>query len=100
MQGDTLKLLDDIAVLRPTVFCSVPRLFNKIYDKVLSGVKAKGGASSFLFNTAFNQKKANLHKTVHHWLWDKVVFGQVSHGGEIRDGSCVMAHVGDDDDDD
>ncbi|KAI7879036.1 acetyl-CoA synthetase-like protein [Lichtheimia hyalospora FSU 10163] len=85
-QGDTLKLLDDIAVLRPTVFCSVPRLFNKIYDKVLSGVKAKGGASSFLFNTAFNQKKANLHKTVHHWLWDKVVFAQIRAklGGRIR----------------
>ena len=32
--GDVAKLLDDIAVLRPTVFCSVPRLWNRIYDKV------------------------------------------------------------------
>lgn len=32
--GDVLRLLDDIAVLRPTVFCSVPRLWNRIYDKV------------------------------------------------------------------
>ncbi|KAG2224348.1 hypothetical protein INT45_006748 [Circinella minor] len=85
-QGDTLKLLDDIAELRPTVFCSVPRLFNKIYDKVLAGVKAKGGVSQYLFNTAFNQKKANIHKTVHHWLWDRVVFGQVRAklGGRIK----------------
>ncbi|KAF9930018.1 hypothetical protein BGZ65_005535, partial [Modicella reniformis] len=36
-QGDTLKLLDDVAILQPTVFVSVPRLFNRIYDKVLAG---------------------------------------------------------------
>lgn len=28
---DNLKLMDDLAVLRPTIFCSVPRLYNKIY---------------------------------------------------------------------
>ena len=32
--GDVLRLLEDIAVLRPTVFPSVPRLWNRIYDKV------------------------------------------------------------------
>jgi long-chain acyl-CoA synthetase len=32
--GDVQRLLDDIQVLRPTVFCSVPRLWNRIYDKV------------------------------------------------------------------
>jgi long-chain acyl-CoA synthetase len=69
--------LDDIAELKPTVFCSVPRLFNRIYDKVLAGVKAKGGVSAYLFNSAFNAKKANINKTVHHWLWDRVVFAGV-----------------------
>jgi long-subunit acyl-CoA synthetase (AMP-forming) len=28
---DNLKLMDDLAVLRPTVFASVPRLYNRIY---------------------------------------------------------------------
>jgi long-chain acyl-CoA synthetase len=85
-QGDTNKLLDDIAELKPTVFCSVPRLFNRIYDKVLAGVKQKGGASQYMFNTAFNAKKAHLNKTVHHWLWDRVVFGQIRAklGGRLR----------------
>lgn len=76
-QGDTAKLLDDIAELKPTVFCSVPRLFNRIYDKVLAGVRAKGGLSSFLFHRAFGSKKANLDTTVYHWLWDRLVFSQV-----------------------
>ncbi|ORZ22655.1 hypothetical protein BCR42DRAFT_406711 [Absidia repens] len=85
-QGDTTKLLDDIAELKPTVFCAVPRLFNRIYDKVLSGVKAKGGLSSYLFFKAFNAKKANLNKTVHHRLWDRLVFSQIRSklGGRIR----------------
>ncbi|KAI9251955.1 hypothetical protein BY458DRAFT_523446 [Sporodiniella umbellata] len=85
-QGDTLKLLDDIAELKPTVFCSVPRLFNRIYDKVLAGVKAKGGISAYLFNTAFKSKKGYLNDTVQHWLWDRVVFGQIRQklGGRLR----------------
>ena len=29
---DNLKLMDDLAALRPTIFCSVPRLYNRIYD--------------------------------------------------------------------
>ena len=30
--GDLLKLRDDILTLRPTVFASVPRLYNKFYE--------------------------------------------------------------------
>ena len=35
-QGDTLKIIEDLAALRPTVFVSVPRLYNRIYDKASS----------------------------------------------------------------
>lgn len=86
-QGDTLKLLDDVAELKPTVFASVPRLYNRIYDKVLQGVKAKGGIGATLFNKAFAAKKAGLGSgTVHHWLWDALVFSKVRArlGGKVR----------------
>ena len=33
-QGDTLLLMEDIKAIRPTIFPSVPRLYNRIYDKV------------------------------------------------------------------
>ncbi|KAI8054543.1 hypothetical protein BDF22DRAFT_742476 [Syncephalis plumigaleata] len=85
--GDTLKLLDDVAELRPTVFVSVPRLFNRIYDKVWGGVKAKGGIAAYLFNTAYRQKLRGLRRgTVTHWLWDRLVFGTVRSklGGRVR----------------
>jgi long-subunit acyl-CoA synthetase (AMP-forming) len=37
-----LELLEDIQELRPTIFSSVPRLWNRIYDKVMAQV---GGLS-------------------------------------------------------
>jgi long-subunit acyl-CoA synthetase (AMP-forming) len=33
-RGDVLGLLDDIAALKPTIFVSVPRLWNRIHDRV------------------------------------------------------------------
>ena len=32
--GDTLKLKDDLRDLKPTIFCSVPRLYNRFYDLI------------------------------------------------------------------
>ncbi|RIA90730.1 hypothetical protein C1645_823030 [Glomus cerebriforme] len=86
-QGDTLKLLDDIAELKPTVFCSVPRLLNRVYDKVMAGVKAKGGVAQWMFTTAFNTKKQGLsHGSVDHWMWDRVVFAPIRArlGGRVK----------------
>ena len=34
--GDVLKLTDDCQALKPTMFPSVPRIFNRIYDKMKS----------------------------------------------------------------
>eukprot|EP00948_MAST-09A_sp_MAST-9A-sp1_P001934 g1934.t1 len=80
-QGDTLKILDDLAALRPTFFPSVPRLLNRIYDKILMGVKEAGGVKQTLFEYALQQKLDGLRHdkggdgTVKHWLWDRIVFG-------------------------
>jgi long-chain acyl-CoA synthetase len=85
-QGDTLKLLDDVAELKPTIFCSVPRLYNRIYDKVWAGVKAKGGLAELLFKTGFSSKRSNLTSTTKHFFWDALVFGKVRArlGGRVR----------------
>ncbi|KAG0297871.1 Long chain acyl-CoA synthetase 7 peroxisomal [Dissophora globulifera] len=86
-QGDTLKLLDDVAALQPTVFVSVPRLFNRIYDRVLAGVKAKGGVAAYLFDLAYATKKANLKRgIVDHMIWDRLVFGGIHArlGGKMK----------------
>jgi long-chain acyl-CoA synthetase len=86
-QGDTLKLLDDIAELKPTVFISVPRLLNRVYDKVMAGVKVKGGVAQWMFTKAFNAKKEGLsHGSVDHWMWDRLVFAPIRArlGGRVK----------------
>jgi len=36
--GQALELLDDLQELKPTVFPSVPRLYNRIYGKIKDGL--------------------------------------------------------------
>jgi len=45
-------LLEDFGKAQPHWFVSVPRVFEKIYSKVISGVEAKGGITQILFNWA------------------------------------------------
>lgn len=37
--GNILKLTEDIGVLKPTLFPSVPRLYNRIFGKIQDGLK-------------------------------------------------------------
>ncbi|HOO70167.1 MAG TPA: long-chain fatty acid--CoA ligase [Spirochaetota bacterium] len=45
-------IIDDIKEAKPQYFASVPRIFEKVYSKVVSGVEAKGGAALKIFNWA------------------------------------------------
>lgn len=48
--GNPLKLKEDLAEVRPTIFCSVPRLYNKFYDAILNSINSAGGVKTFLGN--------------------------------------------------
>lgn len=87
--GDTKKLLEDVATLKPTVFIVVPRVLNRIYDKVTAGVKEANIVKRSLFNWAFASKKAALLKTgepTKNSVWDSIVFKklQMLMGGNVR----------------
>jgi long-chain acyl-CoA synthetase len=45
-------LMDDFALAAPHWFVSVPRVFEKIHTKIISGAEAKGGAAEKIFNWA------------------------------------------------
>jgi long-chain acyl-CoA synthetase len=95
-QGDTLKLTEDMAILQPTVFASVPRLYNRIFDKIMGNVKATGGIKAALFNYAYKGKKHWLSKGyVRHSLWDRLVFGAVRArlGGKVQFMMCGAAPI-------
>ncbi|XP_058077618.1 long chain acyl-CoA synthetase 6, peroxisomal-like isoform X3 [Magnolia sinica] len=86
-QGDTLKLMDDLAALRPTIFCSVPRLYNRIYAGITNAVKTSGALRERLFTTAYNAKKqAIMNGKNPSPMWDRLVFNKIKAklGGRVR----------------
>ncbi|XVE63006.1 hypothetical protein DITRI_Ditri06bG0165000 [Diplodiscus trichospermus] len=90
-QGDNLKLMDDLIVLRPTIFCSVPRLYNRIYAGITNAVKASGALKERLFRAAYNSKKqAVMNGRKASPIWDKLVFNKIKEklGGRVRIMGC------------
>jgi long-chain acyl-CoA synthetase len=86
-RGDVLGLLDDIAELKPTLFCSVPRLWNRIYDKVQAGIRDGGFVKQKLFAVAYASKKKALEEgRPPPALWEKLVFAKLREklGGRVR----------------
>ena len=53
--ADSSKELD--ALLKPTALVAVPRILNKVYDKVMDGVNTAGGLKKSLFYKALTEKK-------------------------------------------
>jgi len=86
--GDPLQLLDDLKALRPTYFPSVPRLFNRIHDKIQAGLKEKTAVQQMLFNRAVSGKLRHLASGAHytHSLWDPLVFNKIRAllGGRVK----------------
>uniref|UniRef100_A0A8B9J0R1 Arachidonate--CoA ligase n=1 Tax=Amazona collaria TaxID=241587 RepID=A0A8B9J0R1_9PSIT len=81
-QGDIRLLSDDMKALRPTIFPVVPRLLNRMYDKVNTSLKR------WVLEFAARRKKAEVRKGIirNDSLWDKLFFNkiQASLGGCVR----------------
>ncbi|GFE55346.1 fatty acyl- synthetase 3 [Babesia ovis] len=86
--GDITKLLDDVQELKPTFFLGVPRLYQRIHDKVMAGVQSKGAIARGLFNMGLQAKMKNLDKN-HRYdspFWDSLIFNKLKKllGGQVR----------------
>lgn len=85
-QGDISLLMDDMKTLKPTFLPVVPRLLNRIYDKIQGSVTSP--LRRTLLNFAVKRKQAELSCGVvrNDSLWDKLVFKkiQASLGGRLR----------------
>uniref|UniRef100_A0A8C6URH8 Arachidonate--CoA ligase n=1 Tax=Neogobius melanostomus TaxID=47308 RepID=A0A8C6URH8_9GOBI len=85
-QGEISLLMDDIKTLKPAFLPVVPRLLNRIYDKILGSVTSP--LRRTLLNFAVRRKQAELRSGVvrNDSLWDKLVFKkiQASLGGKLR----------------
>ncbi|NXJ08442.1 ACSL5 ligase, partial [Odontophorus gujanensis] len=85
-QGDIKLLTDDMKALKPTIFPVVPRLLNRIYDKIQSG--ANTPLKKFLLNFAATMKMIEVKQGIirNDSLLDKLVFKKVQEtmGGKVR----------------
>ncbi|XP_075900588.1 long-chain-fatty-acid--CoA ligase 1a isoform X2 [Nelusetta ayraudi] len=85
-QGDIKLLMDDLKTLQPTVFPVVPRLLNRMFDKVFS--QANTPLKKWLLDFAFSRKEAELKTGLvrQDSIWDKLIFKKVqeSLGGRVR----------------
>ncbi|KAF2981210.1 hypothetical protein EK904_014561 [Melospiza melodia maxima] len=85
-QGDIKLLTDDMKTLKPTLFPVVPRLLNRVYDKIQSG--ANTPVKKFLLKFAVFMKTAEIKQGIirNDSIWDKVVFKKIQEtmGGRVR----------------
>uniref|UniRef100_A0A8B9LAR6 long-chain-fatty-acid--CoA ligase n=1 Tax=Astyanax mexicanus TaxID=7994 RepID=A0A8B9LAR6_ASTMX len=85
-QGDIRLLSEDMKVLRPTIFPVVPRLLNRMYDKIFS--QANNSVKRWILNFAAKRKAAEVSRGVirSDSIWDKIFFSkiQASLGGRLR----------------
>jgi long-chain acyl-CoA synthetase len=86
--GDVQKLKDDLAIVKPTVFVSVPRLYSRFYEVLKSKFNELQGWTKTALNYALNTKLENLEKTgtYKHRVYDRVFFQKTREalGGRVR----------------
>lgn len=89
-RGDVKLLIEDIGVLKPTIFCAVPRVLDRIYSGLTQRISSGGFLKNKLFNFAYSWKLNSMNKGHKHQeaapFFDKLVFNKVRQGlgGKVR----------------
>ncbi|XP_014386892.1 PREDICTED: long-chain-fatty-acid--CoA ligase 1 isoform X3 [Myotis brandtii] len=85
-QGDIRLLMDDLKVLQPTIFPVVPRLLNRMFDRIFG--QANTALKRWLLDFASKRKEAELRSCIirNNSLWDKLIFRKIQSnlGGKVR----------------
>jgi long-chain acyl-CoA synthetase len=97
IDGRVEKIIDNLAVVRPTFMAAAPRVFEKAYGRIVTMVKAEGGVKEKLFEQAFRVAKEADRlrfqgRPVPPWLraqravFDRLVFAKIRarFGGRLR----------------
>lgn len=87
-QGDVDKLIDDFRDFHPTVLTMVPRLLNKLHDKVMANLQQKGMFARCLMRMAIRAKISQIDRGdfSQNTIWDRLIFNQVraTFGGQVK----------------
>lgn len=88
--GDVQKLAEDLKILQPTVFASVPRLYSRFYDTISGKTRNVTGMKRWLLDKGMSVKLDNLAKNgrTTHSMYDRLIFNQMK--GALG-GKCQLA---------
>ncbi len=97
VDGRVDKIVDNLAVVRPTFMAAAPRIFEKVYGKVSLGMQEEGGAKAKIFSWAsdvgrdWSRARSEGRRVgpllgVQHAVADRLVFAKIRErfGGRIR----------------
>jgi long-chain acyl-CoA synthetase len=97
IDGRVDKIIENLAVVRPTFMGAAPRIFEKAHGRIVTMQKQEGGVKEKIFNTAFSVglkvdqlkregKSVPPHLKVMHGISDKLVFSKIRErfGGRVR----------------
>jgi long-chain acyl-CoA synthetase len=97
VDGDIDALVANLAVQKPTFMGAVPRIFEKVYNKIVSGAREKGGISLKIFTWAVGvgkevsklrqeRKEPSGSLALRYAIADRLVFRKIRaiFGGNIR----------------
>ena len=91
-RGDPLLLVEDIVACRPTIIPMVPRVLNKIHDKIQAGMAAKGGLTERMFRTALAAKTRGLDEgRLAHPVWDRLLFNKIKRALGLDCVRCMVS---------
>ena len=97
IDGRVDKIIDNLAVVKPTFMGAAPRIFEKAHGRIITMQAAEGGAKEKIFKKAFEVglkvdqlkregKPVPLPLKLQHGVFDKLVFSKIRDrfGGHIR----------------
>ncbi|WP_243077247.1 long-chain fatty acid--CoA ligase [Microbacterium sp. SS28] len=97
IDGRVERIIENLAVVKPTFMGAAPRIFEKAYGRILTTIEAEGGVKAKLFRAAFaagarydrltsEGAKVPLGLRLRHGLFDRLVFRKVRErfGGRVR----------------
>ncbi|HCT76016.1 MAG TPA: long-chain fatty acid--CoA ligase [Micromonosporaceae bacterium] len=60
VDGRVDKIIDNLGIIKPTLMCAAPRIFEKVYNRVVTQAQAAGGAKAKIFGWAVRVGKQRV----------------------------------------
>jgi long-chain acyl-CoA synthetase len=97
IDGRVDKIVDNLAVVKPTFMGAAPRIFEKAHGRIVTLARGEGRAKAMIFDQAFKVgievarrrragEKVPPHLAVQHRVFDRLVFAKIRErfGGRLR----------------